>query len=372
MSKPSRAVYERRLALVRRLLKQAGCTHLVVPVHEGNSKNVFYLSGFKGTTGVLVVSNTKTALAVDGRYRERAKRETEGVLLIDAEIGSRDAYLSGYARAALRALRAPEHARVGFEGMRLPTLVHAMWKRAIPYTLLPTKNIVETVREVKDEYEIRALAEAARRSSAAFKQFASHITHGKTERELADLLEELLVAHGAVRPSFDTIVASGPNAALPHHETGTRKLASGESVIIDFGGIFSSGYCSDISRTVFVPGKGPHPKLIHAYHAVDAARRAALKVLTRGATWKSYDAAARDYLTREGFGKNFLHGVGHSLGLEVHDPYDYTHPFREGVVMTDEPGVYLPGLGGVRIEDDVVITNGSPRVLSSAPLSRYH
>ena len=138
--------------------------------------------------------------------------------------------------------------------------------------------------------------------------------------------------------------------------------------MVDFGGLFPNGYVSDITRTLFVPGKKPAPKLAEAYRVVLVAHKKAFDILKPGIMWSEYDHTARSYIKEQGFGEYFAHGIGHSLGLEVHDPYDYDQePIREGMVITIEPGIYLPGLGGVRIEDDVVITRDGAKKLSHAP-----
>jgi Xaa-Pro aminopeptidase len=178
--------------------------------------------------------------------------------------------------------------------------------------------------------------------------------------------------HGAVDNSFSSIVASGPNSAIPHHATGDRKLKSGEPVVMDFGGVFSSGYCSDITRTIFVPGRTPSTKMQEIYNIVLAANQKARKALRPGMMYRDYDRVARDYIKDRGFGKYFTHGLGHSLGLEAHDPFDYENaPLAEGTVFTDEPGIYIDGLGGVRIEDDLVVTAGGAERLTSAPYWKF-
>lgn len=357
-----------RLKKLKEVLRREKLHALIVVTNENNNKNVFYLSGFSGTTGALVVSRKKATLAVDGRYTLRAKKEAKGIRIVSALSAKKTGALSGYLEAAFKELRLPKGARVGYEGMRVPVLVARSWSTILRVKLVPTKNAVEHLREVKDTEEMRALARAARLTSQAFVDVLPRIRKGMTESHVALLIEYALRKRGAIQASFDTIVASGPNAAMPHHKTGTRKLQGGDSVVIDFGGLFPDGYVSDITRTLFIPGKKPHPKLIEAYRTVLIAHKKALDALHPGLTWADYDRAARSYIKEEGFGEYFTHGVGHSLGLEVHDPYDYeNHPFKEGAVLTVEPGIYLPGIGGVRIEDDVVVTASGAKKLSHAP-----
>ena len=358
----------KRLKKLKEILIKEKLAALIVVNQENNNKNVFYLSGFGGTTGALVVARTRAALAVDGRYTERAKKEVNGISIVSALSMPKDAVLSGYIRPALTALGIRKGARVGYEGMRVPVLMCHSWKRMLPVTLVPTKHIVERMRQVKDAYEIKQIATAARMTSRALGSVLPRIRAGMSERQFAFLIESALKKNGALAPSFETIVASGANAAIPHHQTSNRRMRAGESVVVDCGGLFPGGYSSDITRTVFVPGKKPHQKLLDAYRAVCGAHKKAFDVLAPGVLWKEYDRAARDYITHKGFGKYFTHGVGHSIGLDVHDPYDYAHdPFEEGNIITDEPGIYIPKLGGVRIEDDILITKTGAGKLSTAP-----
>jgi Xaa-Pro aminopeptidase len=356
-----------RLKKLKEILVKEKLTAFIVATTEGNNKNVFYLSSFGGTTGVLIVTRKKVVLAVDGRYILRAKKEVKGISVVSSLPGKKDT-LSGYLVAALNAVNLPKQARVGYEGMKVPVLVSRSWAHTLPFKLVPTKNVIERLRGIKDKEEVRALAYAARMTSRALSDVLPRIRKGMTESHVALLIEYALRKRGAVQASFDTIVASGSHAAIPHHKTSTRTLKPGESVVIDFGGLFPSGYVSDITRTLFVPGKKPHPRLVDAYKAVLIAHKKAYDALKPGIMWSEYDHVARSYIKERGFGEYFTHGVGHSLGLEVHDPYEYDQePIREGMVLTLEPGIYLPELGGVRIEDDVVITRDGARKLSHAP-----
>ncbi len=363
---------EERIKMLRSLLKKIHLDALIVATEERKNKNLFYLSGFGGSTGVLLVTRNKVILAVDARYTQRARKESN-VSVVEIPPRSKRAYkghLTEYLAAALEKAELPAHARIGFEGEHVSVSACEVWKKII-LKLLPTRYHIERMRQVKDKEEIRYLTHAAKMTSTVFDEVNTKIKAGMTEKEVAYLIDMGLRTHGASENSFPTIVASGQNSAMPHHETGERKLKAGEPVILDFGGVFEGGYCSDITRTIFVRGKKPDQKLLEIYKVVLEANKKAAKILREGVMWKDYDAAARGYIEKEGYGKYFLHGVGHSVGLEVHDPYDYDkEPFAKGTIMTNEPGIYIEGLGGVRIEDMYLVGKRGATRLTSAPYVR--
>ena len=345
-----------RLKKLREKLAEEGLEALVMAAvdDEGGSPNIRYLSGFGGTTGVLAVSRNGAALAVDARYTLRAREEVSGVAVVEVSKAAHGDWYLPYVETALGALALPNGSAIGFEGAKISTLM------------------VESLREVKDVEEIAVLRGACARTTEAFVEILPSIAAGMRETDMAVMLDIAIRRHGALKNSFATIIASGPNSASPHHETGERPLEAGESVVIDFGGVYPGGYCSDITRTIFVPGAEPDPEMVRVYRTVLGANRAAREALKVGMMWKDYDAIARAYIMERGYGEYFTHGLGHSVGLDVHDPYDYKNkPFTIGTVMTDEPGIYLPGRGGVRIEDDLVITEKGVEVLNKTPYLDY-
>jgi Xaa-Pro aminopeptidase len=229
---------------------------------------------------------------------------------------------------------------------------------------------VEAMRVVKDDREIEVLREAARRLSAVARGVPGLAREGREEIEIAADIDDALRQAGFDRPAFDTIVASGPNSALPHARPGRRPLRAGDGVVLDFGGVYD-GYCVDLTRTIQVGGWRPDFRRI--FDAVLLAQRAAIAAVRPGASPRSIDQAARDVLTRQGLGEAFGHGTGHGLGLEVHEEprISKTAPDRDGalepgMVFTIEPGAYVPGVGGVRIEDDVLVTKSGHRLLTGA------
>jgi len=230
--------------------------------------------------------------------------------------------------------------------------------------------VVERARIVKDRVEIAALREAARRLTPVAAAAFARIRPGVSERAIAATIERALRDQGFERPAFDTIVASGPNGALPHHRAGDRMLAEGDLVVLDFGGVLD-GYCSDLTRTVALAPPSAEAQRVCA--AVRQAQQAAIDAVRPGVTTTEVDRAARRVLEAHGLGEAFGHGTGHGLGLDVHEEPRLTRPradvapvpLEPGMVFTIEPGAYLPGWGGVRIEDDVLVTEHGCEVLTS-------
>jgi Xaa-Pro aminopeptidase len=266
--------------------------------------------------------------------------------------------------------------RLAFEAAHLNVdrynwLLKTLGGAANPPELVPTTGLVEAARVVKDEYEQRVLREAGRRLSRAAECVLSDVRAGLTERELALSVDIRIREAGFERAAFDTIVASGPNAALPHARPSERKLGEGDLVVLDFGGVYDS-YCVDLTRTVAVGPASDRSREVH--RAVLAAHDLAVASVAPGRSRFAIDAAARDHLKAAGMGDAFGHGTGHGLGLEIHeDPrivrqgpdVDASREFvTAGMVFTIEPGAYFPGWGGVRIEDDVLVTDSGVELLT--------
>jgi Xaa-Pro aminopeptidase len=360
---------KKRLKKVQKALAEKKLDGLLVRTSEGDNQNVLYLSGFGGSTAVLLIAAKKAFIITDARYYARARDEAEDFQLVKVVRGKKatDSINEALTQAGLK-----KSSKVGFEAARTPVSIAAAWAEALSCKLMPTTHIVERFRQYKDSHEIDCLREACRVTSKVYDEVAAILEPGMTELEVAFELDMRLRKHGASGNSFTSIVASGPNSAVPHHATSKRKLKAGEPVIMDFGGIFEDGYCSDITRTAFVPGKKPDAKMKQIYEIVLAANKAARKALRPGMLNRDYDKVARDYIEKSGYGKYFMHGLGHSLGLVAHDPYDYEHdPFDIGSVITDEPGIYIDGFGGVRIEDDLVLTKSGVERLTKAPYWKF-
>lgn len=365
----------KRLKRLQAALPKAKIKGLLLRVNESgqstqpNNQNVLYLSGFGGSTAVLLVTADKALIVADARYWARCKIEAKDFELVKIERGKK---VSGAINEALSRAGITAKNKVGFESHRLPHQIWEDWQKELKVTLVATTGMVERLRQYKESGEIAELRAACKATSKVYQEVVALMEAGMTENDIAFEIDMRLRKHGAVDNSFSSIVASGPNSAIPHHATGERKLKPGEPVVMDFGGVFSGGYCSDITRTVFVPGKAPTAKMKEIYNIVLAANQAARKALKPGIMYREYDKVARDYIHQKGYGQYFSHGLGHSLGLEAHDPFDYEHaPLEVGAVFTDEPGIYIDGVGGVRIEDDLVVTADGAERLTMAPYWKF-
>jgi len=355
----------KKLKKLQKALDEHKLDAIVVRTFEGDNPNVHYLSGFGGTTGVLVISAKKAFIVTDARYYIRARNEAPDFKLVKVERGKK---VTDHVNEALQMAGVGKSGRVGFEAARISVQTHKQWGKELRGKLVPTVHLIERFRQFKDAGEIALLRKACKVTCRVFEEVADLVRAGMTETEVAFELDTRHRKYGAVDVSFTSIVASGPNSALPHHATADRKLKAGEPLIMDFGGLYPGGYCSDLTRTIFVPGKAPHPRMVEIYKIVLGANKAAHKALKAGMTWKEYDKVARDYIAERGYGKYFTHGLGHSIGLDVHDPYDYEHdPLDVGAVFSNEPGIYIDDFGGVRIEDDVVVTTNGAERLTPAP-----
>jgi Xaa-Pro aminopeptidase len=322
------------------------------PLIVSNLVNVRYLVGFESSNTALVVERERVRLFSDFRYAE-VGRSVEGVDFVETK---RSLY------AALAELLEGRH---GFEA---DDLTYGKWETLSTggLELVPRRGLVEALRAVKDDAELEAVRQAAALTSEAYARFAEETFVGRTERDLAWRLDELFHELGAEAPAFETIVASGPNSARPHSRPGDRKVESGETVVVD-SGVQLNGYCSDCTRT-FATGPLPQ-RLREAYAVCLQAQLAGLDAVQVGITGVEADEAARRVIDDAGFGEAFGHGLGHGVGLAVHEAprlaRESSDTLAAGNVVTVEPGIYLAGLGGIRIEDLVIVGEGGPEVLTS-------
>ena len=329
-------------------------------------ENRRYMSGFTGSAGWLLISADDATLATDFRYIEQAGNQAPDFQIYRIQRGL--GWLPEWTA---------EHnvKRVGFESQDVTISVHQALLKAIEETensnhpeLIPTSGIVEKLRVYKDADELLLLTEAIRIADEAIDEVAPRIEPGVTEESIAWELEKAMRERGAEMISFDTIVGAGPNGALPHHRADETVVKPNDAIVIDMGAKYQ-GYCSDLTRTVFV-GE-PDDKFRRIYDIVLKAQLAAEEQVTAGMTGKEVDAIAREIIADAGHGDDFGHSLGHGVGLAVHE-YPHVGPTAEedvledGMVFTIEPGIYLPGWGGVRIEDIVVLEGGKARVISKA------
>ena len=324
--------------------------------------NVCYLTGFSGTTGALLLTSSGAALFVPPLYAEQARREASSATV---RVGRSDPLV---AAAAWLARRRP--ARVAYEKPHLTVSQFEALRRELGprAELVGLTNAVEHGRAVKDEAEVTSIRASVRLTARAFEQTLPLIRPGVRELELAAEIEYRMKLQGARGPAFETIVASGPRAALPHARASQKRLAKNELVVFDLGAILS-GYHSDMTRTVYL-GR-PSARVKKTYRAVRDALERARETVAVSVPASRVDGAARSLLTRRGLGRYFIHGTGHGLGLEIHEEPRASRSSQAtlaaGNVITLEPGVYVPGWGGVRIEDVVVVRRRGAETLT--PLS---
>ena len=312
--------------------------------------NVRYLTGLASSNAALLIPvSGGPALATDSRYAPAARRDCPDIELV-TERFTEPALASRAAAAGLAA--------VGFEEHEMTVERHQALT-AGGLALVPLGRLVEGLRMVKDEAEIALLARACQITSESFDAVLAAIRPGLTERELAIAIEREMTDRGAEKPAFDTIVASGPNGDSPHHVPTGRAFAAGDLITIDCGARHA-GYHADMTRTVAVGEPAAWQREI--YDLVAAAQQAGLAAVAVGADVMAVDAASRDVISAAGYGEHFGHGVGHGVGLEIHEApmigYGRTGRLTAGVPVTVEPGIYLPGRGGVRIEDTLVVRAG--------------
>jgi Xaa-Pro aminopeptidase len=334
------------------------------------SENRRYLSGFHGTAGYLIITQKKAVLATDFRYTEQASTEAPDFEIMRISRNLKEWFPGLLGDMGVKSL--------GFEGGDVTFNFHAQLrdaikKKQIAIKLIAVNDLVETLRVVKEPGEIELIRKASAITDAAFEYVEKEIRAGMTEKQLAWELEKALRERGSQSLPFDIIVGSGPNAALPHAKPSDRVINEGETVVIDMGARYA-GYASDLSRTVCV-GKAD-AKLKEVYNTVLDAQAAAMSAITKGMTGRQADSVAREVIQKEGYGEAFGHSLGHGVGLAEHElPYlspSAEEPLTDGMVFTVEPGIYLSGWGGVRIEDTVVMEKGKAKPLTNAKKAMYH
>ena len=368
MAIASTAALAERHARIRESLEVLSLDALIVTPPS----NIRYLSNHAGTAGILMIARDAVHLLVDFRYHEAVRAlqaspsACPGLRLWDVPASYEEALIGCLADIGVTA--------VGFEAAHVTVARYEWWRetitgRGLDIALRSTERVVEQARLVKDTFEVETLRDAAARLGTVMPRVLAAVRAGESERQVAAVIETAMREAGYERIAFDTIVASGPHSAMPHYRAGTRVLASGDLVVLDFGGVLD-GYCCDLTRTVSIGP--PSREARRVYEAVRDAQAAAVAAVKPGIDASAVDAAARDLLRDRGLGDAFGHGTGHGLGLDVHEEPRVGKPRADlspvtlapNMVLTIEPGAYLPGFGGVRIEDDVLVTRDGCELLT--------
>ncbi len=357
--------YPNRIAGIRSIFDESDIDGMLI----SDPHNRRYLSGFIGSAGYLFITETDAILATDFRYTEQAAEQATGFGVSQIQGRLRDWFPKLLNELSVK--------QIGFEADNITVSALTMFKDALQesgaeISMSPKSGDTAKLRAMKDPEEVALLQKAIDIGDAAFEETAAKLTPGMTEREAAWEFEKAIRERGAECLSFDTIVATGANAARPHHQTGNTELSEGETIVFDCGATYR-GYCSDLTRTVVLGDADD--EISKVYNTVLEAQEAAIEQIDAGITGSEADGIARKIIEDAGYTDNFGHSLGHGLGLEVHEepnvgPRGET-VLENGMPFTIEPGIYIPDWGGVRIEDVVLLENGKPRVLSHAAKLRF-
>ena len=324
--------------------------------------NCYYATGFMGE-GIALVNRRGSWYFTDSRYTEAADKAIGDAAVI-REV-SREKPFSALINEALAEAGAE---KAGFEEQRMTVAEHAVYSEKLHCTLTPASSLMTELRGSKDEEELSCMTAAQRIAEGALEQILKEIRPGMTEKEIAARLNYLMVSAGAEKTAFDTIVASGPNGSMPHAVPGMRKVREGDFITMDFGCVYK-GYCSDMTRTVAL-GR-PSDEMRNVYDIVLQAQLAGIAAAKAGVTGAVIDGAARKVIQDAGYGVYFGHSFGHSLGIDIHEAPNAApgndKPMPDGAVVSAEPGIYLPGKFGVRIEDVMILRPDGAQVITKAP-----
>lgn len=344
-----------RVAKLREKMKEKEIDAVIITGRE----NYFYLSGFTGSDGCLLITNEKTFLITDFRYVEQAKLETEYYVIQQTK---------GILNCIKEIINELNINNIGFEGNNITFSQYERMTQKLEVNLISIDNMIENLRIIKQPNEIENIKKAVDISDRAFLHILNYIKTGVSEKDIELELEHYMKKNGAESLSFDTIVASGSRTSLPHATPTQRKFEYGDFVLLDFG-CKVNGYCSDMTRTVIIGEANEEQKKI--YNIVLEAQKKALDFIKAGKKTNDVDAIAREYIKQNGYGDNFGHGLGHSVGIEVHEEPRISPSceveLKSGMVVTVEPGIYVEGFGGVRIEDLVIVTENGIENLNKSP-----
>ncbi len=351
--------YSERRDRLLKLLSEKSLPGLLVT----NETNVSYLTGFTGDSTYLLLTPSEARLISDSRYEEQLQAECPELPVMIRSTGTK------MSDAVAELLKSSQVLKLGLEASSLSwEQAKAFQERSSQVDFVATGSLVETLREIKDEDEVQAIRVAIACAQKAFAVLRASLRPELSEKQVADDLEYRIRTFGGTCGAFPSIIGVGPRAALPHGTPSEKRIGESEFVLVDWGARVN-GYVSDLTR-VLVTGKIP-PKLESLYGVVLNAQLAGIEAIRPGAIMKEVDAAARGVIEKAGYGPQFGHSLGHGIGRQVHESprlaVDYDRPLLAGMVVTVEPGIYLPGWGGIRIEDDVLVTPDGHEVLSSVP-----
>lgn len=320
-----------------------------------------YITGFSGSNGIALVTRDNAYLLTDGRYATQVKKETSGWKI---SITAQDLFDKLKEEKLLR-----PQMRIGFDGNTLVFTSYKRLKKIFPKVVfLPKVDTIERIAIRKDQYEIESIKRAVEITDSVFVEILPQLKPGVSELDIAAEISYRHKIHGAEGDGFAPIVVSGAKGALPHGKPSEKKIKKGEMVTLDFGSVYN-GYHSDLTRTVGIGSLSGESKKI--YNTVLEAQLKAIESAKAGIAAKELDRIARDYINKKGYGKYFKHSLGHGIGLQIHEQPRLSvlskAVLKNGNVVTIEPGIYIPESGGVRIEDDIVITDGYPEILNKSP-----
>ncbi len=346
---------QQRIRELKRLMKAESVRAILVTRRE----DVRYLTGFTGSAGSVLVTAGRPCMITDFRYKTQAGLQTSGMNILIQKKDFPSAVRDAADRSGADTIWFDESSLTVDEVKKLRRLLRAFRGH---------RDLVGDLRQRKDHEEIRAITRAVHRAEESFRELKRYIRPGSREQDLALMLEFLMRGKGSKHAAFDSIIASGRNGAMPHAGVTNRRIRPGDLVTFDFGAE-SDGYFSDMTRTYCIGTPTSRQRQIH--ELVQKAQAAAMRHARPGVSCKAVDAAARDMIREAGHGEHFGHGTGHGIGLMVHEAPSLsprsTHTLDVGMVFTVEPGVYIPGWGGVRIEDMLLMGSRGPRVLTSLP-----
>lgn len=350
------SIFKKRLLDLRKKMKLKNTDAVLITKRE----NYMYMSGFTGTSAVLFITEGRAVLLTDFRYVEQASKQAPEYDIIK--------YAGSHFNELNDLVETEKVERLSFEESYLTFAAHGEYREKLKVKeFFPLDGAVEELRRIKDETEIVQIRKAVSIADDVFKHILSFIKPGVAEVELAAEMEYFMKRQGAIGPSFETIVASGKRASMPHGVASEKKLEAGDVITMDYGALYN-GYCSDITRTVFL-GK-PDSELERIYKIVLGAQLKGLEGVKKGIIGREVDSVVRTIISEAGFGDNFGHGLGHGVGLEIHEEPMLSMrgyiELKDGMVVTVEPGIYVSGLGGVRIEDMVVVNGDTPDILTTA------